>query len=64
MKNLVNSISIFFLLLLLSLCAFAQEKESDWKLGIQSYTFHHFTLTESIAKASQAGIKYMEAFHG
>jgi len=43
---------------------FAQQKESDWKLGIQSYTFHHFTLTESIIKASSAEIKYMEAFHG
>ncbi len=64
MKNLFNSISIFSLLLLFSLRIFAQEKESDWKLGIQSYTFHHFTLTESIVKASHAEIKYMEAFHG
>jgi sugar phosphate isomerase/epimerase len=34
---------------------------SDWKLGIALWTFHRFTLAESIIKSDSAGVHYIEA---
>jgi L-ribulose-5-phosphate 3-epimerase len=33
-----------------------------WKLGIQTYTFHKFTLMETLQKTRQLGVRYIEAF--
>lgn len=37
---------------------------TDWKLGVQLWTFHKFDFVTAIAKADSAGIKYIEAFPG
>ena len=37
---------------------------SNWKLGIQTWTFRMFTLQEAIAKTDSAGVKHLEAFWG
>jgi len=36
----------------------------DWRLAIQSYTFHRFTLTEALDKTQELGLQYMEAYPG
>ncbi len=38
-------------------------QKSGWNLAIQSYTFHKFSLKESIVKANLTGIKNVEAFY-
>ncbi len=37
---------------------------SDWKLGVQLWTFRVFTMTEALRKVDSCGIKYVEAFWG
>ena len=37
---------------------------SNWKIGIQTWTFRMFTLQEAIAKADSAGVKNIEPFWG
>ncbi|MBN2639410.1 MAG: sugar phosphate isomerase/epimerase [Bacteroidales bacterium] len=60
----VKNILIFLFLIYFSNNAFSINPESSgWKLGIQSYTFHHFSLKESITRASQLGIPVIEAFY-
>jgi sugar phosphate isomerase/epimerase len=39
-------------------------EQNGWRLGIQSYTFHLFTLTEALDKTQELGIKYIEVFPG
>ncbi len=36
----------------------------NWKLGIQMWTFNHYTFVEAIKKVDSAGVKYIEAFPG
>ena len=36
----------------------------DWKLGIQTYSFHVFPFFTAIKKADSAGIKFIEAYPG
>jgi sugar phosphate isomerase/epimerase len=38
--------------------------DEGWKLGVQMWTFNHFTFTEGIQKADSAGIKFIEAYLG
>ncbi len=64
MKYSLKYSGIFLLAILMFINTFAKPKKSDWQLGIQSYTFHTFTLEESITKAHQLGIKNIEAFYG
>ncbi len=33
-----------------------------WKLGLQTYTFHNYTLMETLQKAEELGLTYVEAF--
>lgn len=59
MKNLK------LLLLLFSLCFIGCKegtKQPEWKMGIQTYTFHKFTLMETLDKTKDLGIHYAEAF--
>ena len=55
-------------ILLIVFCAFqvsAQEKANyDWKLGVQSYTFHRFTFVETLNKMQQLGLQYAEVYYG
>ena len=36
----------------------------SWKLGVQMWTFNHFTFAEALNKVDSAGIKSIEAFPG
>lgn len=36
----------------------------DWKLGIQTYSFHVFPFFTAVKKADSAGIKFIEAYPG
>jgi sugar phosphate isomerase/epimerase len=51
---------------LLSLTMQAQTKaeKHGWRLGMQSYSFHLFTLAEAMDKTQELGLKYMEVFPG
>jgi L-ribulose-5-phosphate 3-epimerase len=44
----------------------AQKKaeKQGWRLGMQSYSFHKFTLTEALDKTQELGLKYIEIFPG
>ena len=44
----------------------AQQKaeKQGWRLGMQSYTFHQFTLEEALSKTQELGLKYIEVFPG
>jgi sugar phosphate isomerase/epimerase len=37
---------------------------SQWKIGVQLWTFHEFPFVTAIDKADSAGVKYIEAFPG
>lgn len=39
-----------------------QSDAPGWKIGIQTYTFHQFTLMETLDKTKDLGLKYAEAF--
>ena len=51
---------------LLTLIAQGQTKaeKQGWRLGMQSYSFHLFTLTEALDKTQELGLKYIEVFPG
>lgn len=54
-------------LLLFGLAAPAKTSKagkSGFKLGVQAYTFHRFTLKQAIDKANELGLKYMEVYYG
>jgi sugar phosphate isomerase/epimerase len=38
--------------------------QNNWKLSIQTWTFHKYSLLETIDKADSLGVKYLEAFPG
>ena len=40
------------------------EKEPQWKLAMQAWTYNRVTLFEAIDKAKAVGVKYIEAFPG
>lgn len=42
----------------------AAKPDSDWRLGMQSYSFHRVSLVEAIGKTHQLGLKYIEVFPG
>lgn len=37
---------------------------AGFKLGVQMWTFNHFTFTDALAKVDSAGIKYIECYWG
>ncbi|CAN5816766.1 hypothetical protein BH10BAC2_BH10BAC2_26660 [soil metagenome] len=37
---------------------------ANWKIGIQMWTFNHFSFTEALNKADSAGVKNIEAYWG
>lgn len=39
-------------------------EKAGWKLAVQSYTFHKFTLMEALDKTSVMGVKYIEVYPG
>lgn len=40
----------------------AEYAAKKWKLGVEMWTFHNFTLQEALAKTDSAGLKYIEIF--
>ncbi|GAB6008695.1 sugar phosphate isomerase/epimerase family protein [Dysgonomonas reticulitermitis] len=38
--------------------------QDDWRLSMQSYSFHKFTLVEALDKTKELGLKYIEVFPG
>lgn len=66
MKPIFRKLTLALLILLSAGCATltkqtAAEKQG-WKLSIQSYTFHRFTLVEAIDKTAALGVKYLEVY--
>lgn len=56
---------MLFLTMSYSLQSSAQNlKPSDWKIGIQAWTFHYFTFAEALDKIDSCGVKYVEGFPG
>lgn len=39
-------------------------ERNGWKLAVQSYTFHKFSLEEAMDKTAELGVKYIEAYPG
>ncbi|MDR1223648.1 MAG: sugar phosphate isomerase/epimerase [Tannerella sp.] len=42
----------------------SKAEKNGWRLGMQSYTFHKFPLTEALDKTQELGIKYIEVYPG
>lgn len=51
---------VFYFLLL----AFSSQAQKDWKLSVQTWTFHKYTFLESLEKVKELGIKYIEVYPG
>lgn len=48
----------------IGLQAKTKAEKAGWKLAMQSYTFHMFTLMEALDKCQDLGIKYIEVYPG
>ena len=47
-----------------SACAQTGAEDNGWRLGMQSYSFNRFTLTEALDKTQELGLKYIEVYPG
>ena len=56
--NLLCSINV------LPVQAQTKAEANGWKLAIQSYSFHRFTLMEALDESQELGIKYIEIYAG
>jgi sugar phosphate isomerase/epimerase len=63
MKKRINILPVLMLIFFWNFSFAVKPEKSVWKLAIQSYTFHKFSLKESIEKATQTGIRNVEAFY-
>lgn len=65
MKNKVKTLLILCLSFF-AVTAMAQTKaeKNGWRLGIQSYTFHKFSLVEALDKTAELGVKNIEIYPG
>lgn len=65
-----NRLSLLLMVLIFVCCKSTPAKEADntdtldWKLSIQSYTFHLFSVVESLDKTAELGVKYIEIYPG
>lgn len=64
-----NLITVFFTACLILYnfhyaAAQSPEVKTDWKLAVQSYTFHKFTLMETLDKVQTLGLHYLEVYPG
>jgi sugar phosphate isomerase/epimerase len=66
--KITDKILLFLILLLWCTCVPLNSQTTaeklGWKLCMQSYTFHLFTMTEALEKTHELGIKYIEIFPG
>lgn len=44
--------------------ASSKAEQKGWRLAIQSYTFHRFTVVEALEKTQELGVKYIEIYPG
>lgn len=62
--------SFFSIVILAFFCSSSQTNKEvklehpSWKLSMQSYTFHLFSVVESLGKTEQLGLKYIEIYPG
>lgn len=66
MEKYLYKIGILLLSFLFVLPAAAQTKaeKNGWRLGIQSYSFHKFSLVEALDKTQELGVKNIEIYPG
>ena len=62
----IYKIMIALVCCLLAIPTEAQTKaeKNGWRLGMQSYSFHLFPLTEALDKTQELGLKYIEIYPG
>lgn len=61
----MKRINTFFLFLCLCAMSAAGQKPSHgWKIGVQAYTFHKFTLVETLDKLDSLGLHCLEVYFG
>ena len=67
MKNKILPAIASIVILFYCSCSQAKQHakpEIDWKLSMQSYTFHLFSVVEALDKTAQLGLQYIEIFPG
>lgn len=66
MKKQLFNILLLLVCSLSSIPVQAQTKaeKNGWRLGMQSYSFHLFPLTEAFDKTQELGLKYIEVYPG
>ena len=66
MKKRIFNILLLLVCGLFSIPVQAQTKagKNGWRLGMQSYSFHLFSLTEALDKTQELGLKYIEVYPG
>lgn len=66
MMKHISKIMMAFVCCLLALSVQAQTKaeQNGWRIGMQSYSFHLFSLTEALNKTQELGLKYIEVYPG
>lgn len=66
MMKHISKIMMAFVCCLLALSVQAQTKaeQNGWRIGMQSYSFHLFPLTEALNKTQELGLKYIEVYPG
>lgn len=42
----------------------SKAEQNGWRLAVQSYSFHRFSLVEALDKTKELGVKYIEVFPG
>jgi L-ribulose-5-phosphate 3-epimerase len=57
-------IAIVCCLLAIPTEAQTKAEKNGWRLGMQSYSFHLFPLTEALDKTQELGLKYIEIYPG
>ena len=66
MKKRIFNILLLLVCGLFSIPVQAQTRaeKNGWRLGMQSYSFHLFSLTEALDKTQELGLKYIEVYPG
>jgi len=61
-----NNLKVYKFLLgvLFNSLFFVGHAQSNWKLSIQTWTFHKYSFLESVEKADSLGVKYLEVYPG
>lgn len=52
------------LLFLMTILVYSINAQSEWKLSIQTWTFHKYSFLESVDKADSLGLRFLEVYPG